>query len=133
MTKRICGIGTERTPKQLGVEMRGMSPGSALRQLQQAQAGLKRARQLLKQVGEQERAMAPVFEAGWASLAQAHRLLAEIPPEAADDAVLTRQLAVQRYATALLVRLRRLHRHGGIDPADFSDDDDPFDDEDFED
>ena len=50
----------------------------------------------------------PVFEAGWASLAQAHRLMAEIPPEAADDAVLTKQLAVQRYATALLVRLRRL-------------------------
>jgi hypothetical protein len=113
--------------------MRSMSPGTALRQLQQAQAGLKRARQLLKQVGEQERAIAPVFEAGWAGLIQAHRLMAEIPPEAADEAVLTKQLAVQRYATALLVRLRRLHRHGGIDPAAFSDDDDRFDDEEIED
>ncbi len=110
-----------------------MSPGTALRQLQQAQAGLKQARQLLKQVGEQERAMAPVFEAGWASLAQAHRLMAEIPCEAADEAVLTKQLAVQRYATALLVRLRRLHRHGGIDPSAFSDDEDRFDDEEIED
>ena len=110
-----------------------MSPGTALRQLQQAQAGLKRARQLLKQAGENERATAPVFEAGWASLAQAHRLMGEIPREAADEAVLTRQLAVQRYATALLVRLRRLHRHGGIDPAAFSDDDDDsFDDEEIE-
>jgi hypothetical protein len=114
--------------------MRGMSPGTALRQLQQAQAGLKQARQLLKQVGEQERTAAPVFETGWKSLTQALRLMAEIPPEAADDAVLTRQLAVQRYATALLVRLRRLHRHGGIDPEGFADeDDDRFDDEELED
>ncbi len=112
--------------------MRSMSPGTALRQLQQAQAGLKRARQLMKQAGEAERATATVFEAGWASLAQAHRLMAEIPREAADEAVLTKQLAVQRYATALLVRLRRLHRHGGIGPADFADDD-PFDDEESED
>ena len=115
--------------------MRGMSPGTALRQLQQAQAGLKRARQLLKQAGEQESSRATVFQAGWSSLAQALRLMAEIPPEAADEDVLTRQLAVQRYATALLVRLRRLHRHGGLAPEDFSeeDDDDRFDDEDFED
>ena len=112
--------------------MRGMSPGTALRQLQQAQAGLKRARQLLKQARESGGAATAVFEAGWASLNQAHRLMAEIPCEAADEAVLTKQLAVQRYATALLVRLRRLHRHGGIDPAAFSDDD-GFDDEELED
>ena len=114
--------------------MRGMSSGTALRQLQQAQAGLKKARQLLKQVRGGEGHVTSVFEAGWASLAQAHRLLAEIPPEAADEAVLTKQLAVQRYGTALLVRLRRLQRGGGIDPAAFSDeDDDRFDDEEIED
>ena len=47
---------------------------------------------------------------------------------------MTKQLAVQRYATALLVRLRRLHRatRGSIRAA-FSDDDDRFDDEDIED
>ena len=111
--------------------MRGMSPGTALRQLQQAQAGLKKARQLLKQAREREGATTAVFEAGWASLIQAHRLLAEIPPEAADEAVLTKQLAVQRYATALLVRLRRLQRGGGFDPSAFSDDD-GFDDEEIE-
>ena len=103
--------------------MRGMSPGTALRQLQQAQAGLKKARQLLKQARDPERE----------SLSRAHRLMAEIPREAVDDAVLTKQLAVQRYATALLVRLRRLHRHEGIDPGLVSDEDDRFDDEDIED
>jgi hypothetical protein len=113
--------------------MRGMSPGTALRQLQQAQAGLKKARQLLKQARDQERAGPALFEAGWESLSRAHRLMAEIPREAVDDAVLTKQLAVQRYATALLVRLRRLHRHEGIDPGLVSDEDDRFDDEDIED
>ncbi len=34
--------------------------------------------------------------------------MAAIPLMAADDAVMTKQLAVERYATALLVRLRRL-------------------------
>ena len=41
--------------------------------------------------------------------------MAGIPLAAADEAVMTRQLAVQRYATALLVRLRRLLRNEGID------------------
>src|SRR5262249_10032811 len=110
-----------------------MSPGTTLRQLQQAQAGLKRARQILKQAKADAPAGPAVFEAGWASLSQAHRLMAEIPCEAVDDAVLTKQLAVQRYATALLVRLRRLHRHEGISPVADSDEDDRFDDEDIED
>jgi hypothetical protein len=46
---------------------------------------------------------------------------------------MTRQLAVQRYATALLVRLRRLLRNEGIDTEGFPDDDDRFADEDIED
>lgn len=41
---------------------------------------------------------------------QAHRIMAAIAADAADDAVLTKQLALQRYATSLLVRLRRLKR-----------------------
>ena len=94
-----------------------MSPGTALRQLQQAQAGLKKARQLLKQArGQAAATSGRASKAGWESLAQAHRLMAEIPLAAADEAVMTRQLAVQRYATALLVRLRRLLRNEGIDP-----------------
>jgi hypothetical protein len=112
-----------------------MSPGTALRQLQQAHAGLKKARQLLQQARDQGRAASQpaVLAAGWESLSRAHRLMAEIPLEAVDSAVLTQQLAVQRYATALLVRLRRLHRHEGIGPEGVSDEDDRFDDEDIED
>jgi hypothetical protein len=110
--------------------MKEMSPGAALRQLQQAQAGMKRARQLLKQArGGGSRPA--VLRAGWESLAQANRLMAEIPLTAADEAVMTRQLAVQRYATALLVRLRRLLRGDGPEGAD--DEGDRFADEDIED
>jgi hypothetical protein len=103
--------------------MKEMSPGTALRQLQQAQAGLKKARQLLKQARGGDAHQPAVLKAGWESLAHANRLMAEIPLAAADEAVMTRQLAVQRYATALLVRLRRLLRNEGIDSADLGDDD----------
>jgi hypothetical protein len=111
-----------------------MSPGTALRQLQQAQAVLKKARQLFQQARDQDRVGPAVLAAGWQSLARAHRLMAEIPLEAVDDAVLTKQMAVQRYATALLVRLRRLHRHEGIGPMKSSeaDADEDLDDQDFE-
>ncbi|HZW31175.1 MAG TPA: hypothetical protein VFF52_10740 [Isosphaeraceae bacterium] len=109
-----------------------MSPGTALRQLQQAQAGLKKARQLFQQAREQDRAVQAVLAAGWACLSRAHRLMAEIPLEAVDAAVMTKQLAVQRYATALLVRLRRLQRHEGIGPLETSEADEDFDDPDFE-
>ena len=112
--------------------MKEMSPGAALRQLQQAQAGLKKARQLLKQARGGGSPQPAVLRAGWESLAQANRLMAEIPVAAADEAVMTRQLAVQRYATALLVRLRRLLRNEGVNAEDL-DDDDRFADEDSED
>jgi hypothetical protein len=49
--------------------------------------------------------------------------MASIPASAADEAVMTQQLSVQRYATALLVRLRRLSKHGEIE-ADSDDLDD---------
>jgi hypothetical protein len=113
--------------------MKEMTPGTALRNLQQAQAGLKKARQLLRQMRGEAPARPAVLKAGWESLALANRLMAEIPLMAADEAVMTRQLAVQRYATALLVRLRRLLRNEGMDPEGFADEDDGFADEDIED
>jgi hypothetical protein len=50
-----------------------------------------------------------------------------------DDAVLTKQLALQRYATSLLVRLRRLKRSGSAGGGAAADNDDVIDDEDGED
>jgi hypothetical protein len=112
--------------------MPGMSPGAALRDLQRAHAGLKKARTLLKLAKDDPRSATAAFGAGWESLTQAHRIMAAIDTEAVDDAVLTKQLALQRYTTSLLVRLRRLKRSaspgGGT-----ADDDDVFDDEDGED
>ncbi len=102
--------------------MAGMSPGTALRQIQQAHAGLKKARQLLKMGKDDPAAAQKLFEAGWDSLTQAHRVLASIPIAALDDTVLTKQLALERYATALLVRLRRLMRKENVD-TDAADDD----------
>jgi hypothetical protein len=113
--------------------MGGMSPGAAMRDLQQAHAGLRKARELLKQPRGDPQAMASVFKVGWESLTQAHRLMAAIPSEATDDAVLTKQLAVERYATALLVRLRRLKRHQSADTEMNPDEDDSFGGEDDED
>jgi hypothetical protein len=107
--------------------MAEMSPGAALRQLQQAQAGMKKARQALRFAREGGLdARQGALRVGWESLAQAHRLLAAIPLSAATDPVLTRQLAVQRYATALLVRLRRLVRN---EPGALEGLDDDMDDE----
>ena len=103
--------------------MAAMSSGTALRNLQQAHATLKKVRHLLRLARESEGSVdsARIIRAGWEGLAKAHRIFAETPVEAADDAVMTKQLAVQRYATALLVRLRRVARN---DPAAFDDGDD---------
>jgi hypothetical protein len=107
--------------------MPAMSPGTALRNLQQAQAGLKKIRQLLRLTRESSGDVDPsrILKAGWDGLAKAHRMIAEIPVEAATEDVMTKQLAVQRYATALLVRLRRLARNepGALDGDDEMDDD----------
>jgi len=110
--------------------MAEMSSGAALRQLRAAHAGLKKARQVMKQARENRALVPAVLDAGWESLTAAHRLMAAIPRGAADEAVLTQQLSVQRYATALLVRLRRLMRQGEVGPDDGSpeaDDADDFD------
>lgn len=101
-----------------------ISPGTALRNLQQAQSGLKKARQVLRQFKGDAEATPKVLKTGWDSLAQAHRLLAAIPLDAATEPVMTKQLAVERYCTALLVRLRRLLRNeptGADDDADEGD------------
>jgi hypothetical protein len=101
-----------------------LTTGAALRQLQQAQAAMKKARQAIRMVRGSSAANPDashrVLQVGWASLANAHRILAGIPLEAANDDVLTKQLAVQRYATALLVRLRRIVRNepGALDAGD---------------
>lgn len=100
-----------------------MSPGAALRQLQQAQAGLKKARQALRAAKGDPHANRGVLKVGWESLAQAHRLMAAIPLEVATEPVMTKQLAVERYATALLVRLRRLLRNEPVGADDDFDDD----------
>jgi hypothetical protein len=109
--------------------MSGMSPGAALRTIQQAHASLKKARQLLKMGKDNPGAAPKIFAAGWESLTHAHRVLAAIPIAAVDDSVLTKQLALERYATALLVRLRRLQRQGSTDSGAEADDDDRYDDE----
>jgi hypothetical protein len=105
-----------------------MSPGTALRQLQQAQAGLKKARQALRHAKGDPQAAGAVLKVGWESLSQAHRLLAAIPLEAANEPVMTKQLSVERYATALLVRLRRLLRNEPVVDSDADDFDDQADD-----
>ncbi|QDV37918.1 hypothetical protein [Tautonia plasticadhaerens] len=93
-----------------------ITPGLALRQLQQAQQAMKKVRKGLVQVREADPARRaelaqPVLQAGWEALTRTHRDLAEIPLASATEEVMLRQIAVQRYATALLVRLRRLVRN----------------------
>jgi len=93
---------------------------------------LKKARGLLKLAKDDPDSAPTAFGAGWESLTQAHTIMAAIAAQAVDDAVLTKLLALQRYATSLLVRLRRLKRSAsaGGTPVD---DDDLIDDEDGED
>ena len=96
------------------------SPGAVLRELQRAQAGMKKARQALAASRGGRADPQALLKIGFAGLAQASRIMAEIPLSAANEAVLTKQLAVQRYATALLVRLRRIVRNepGALDGLD---------------
>ncbi|WP_165067564.1 hypothetical protein [Paludisphaera rhizosphaerae] len=105
--------------------MAEMTPGAALRQLKQAHATLKKARQALRMARENPAFGPKALDAGWDALMQAHALMAAVPRSAVDEDVLTQQLSVQRYATSLLVRLRRLLRKGevGDDVDDEGDDD----------
>jgi hypothetical protein len=104
--------------------------GEALRDLQLARSKLRKARDVMRQArggARSDRMRAIVLEAGWSALREAHAILAAIPLEAADEDVMTRQLAVERYATSLLVRLRRVLRNdwkGGDDESDDEDGDD---------
>ena len=108
--------------------MSEMSPGTALRQLQQAHAALKKARQVMKIARGDVNANHNVIKAGWESLTRAHKLQSEIPLSAVTEAVLTKQLSVERYSTALLVRLRRLMRNEPVG-GDLADDEDDGDEE----
>ena len=99
------------------------SSGLVLRNLQHAQADMKKARQALTQVRKGSLRPEPVMALGWQSLLSAHKALAAVPLASATDDVMSRQIAVGRYATALLVRLRRLSRYGpgGLDETDAED------------
>ncbi len=108
-----------------------MSSGTALRQLQQAHAALKKARQVMAAARGNPGATQGAVKAGWESLVKAHRLLSEIPLSAVTEPVLTKQLSVERYATALLVRLRRLLRNENVSID--TDDEDSDADADFDD
>jgi hypothetical protein len=112
-----------------------MSPATALRQLQQAQAVLRKARHALPLAKGDPAAARAALKGGWEALCHAHRLLAAIPLAAASEPVMARQLSVERYATALLVRLRRLLRNEPLGPETDTEDDaeaggPDFDDED---
>lgn len=90
------------------------SAGTILRQLQVVQGGMKKARKAMLLVREDptnDNLRRRVLEEGWASLVKGHQTLAGIPLASATEDVMTRQLALQRYATSLLVRLRRLARN----------------------
>ena len=96
--------------------MAELSPGAALRQIQQSQQAMKKVRKALVMVREAEpprrlELSQQVLKAGWESLTRTHRELAAIPLSAATEDVMLKQIAIQRYATALLVRLRRLARN----------------------
>ena len=111
--------------------MAEMTPGAALRQLQHAQQAMKKVRKALVAIREADPEDRPglaehSLKAGWESLARTHRDLASIPLSSANDEVMARQIAVQRYATALLVRLRRIVRNDprALDGADDDADDD---------
>lgn len=104
--------------------MAELSPGAALRQIQNAQAGMKKARNALRFArGGSHDAQQNALKVGWDSLNNAFRQLASIPVTAATEEVMTKQLAAQRYATSLLVRLRRLVRNepGALDGLDSDD------------
>ena len=100
-----------------------VSSATILRNLQRVQAEMKKARQALTQVRKGSLRPEPVLQAGWESLLATHRALGAIPLVSASEDVMTRQIAVSRYATALLVRLRRLSRNGpgGLDESESDD------------
>lgn len=82
---------------------------------------LRKARQVMRDArgpGASPESRMAVLRVGWESLSKAHGIMAGIPLGAATEEVLTRQLAVERYGTALLVRLRRILKKDGEIPDD---------------
>jgi hypothetical protein len=107
--------------------MAEMTSGTALRQIQAAQSGLKRARKamlLARQTPDRDGLRHVAVREGWDALTRAHRELSAIPLSAANDVVLVKQIALQRYSTSMLVRLRRLMRNESIDEGEDEDADD---------
>jgi hypothetical protein len=90
--------------------MEKKTPATLVRELDRAQLELKRAREALRQARTGVVAPDQAVAIGWKSLQSTFGLLGSLPVEAAVEPVLTKQLAVQRSATSLLVRLRRLVR-----------------------
>lgn len=82
--------------------------GSILRQLQHAQGGMKKARQLLARARSGDTGSPAARRVAWEALLAAYRTMASIPLDCANEQVLTRLIGVQRYATALAVRVKRL-------------------------
>src|SRR5262245_30540345 len=104
--------------------MAQMTAGATLRAIQNAQAVLKKARKAFPFAKSGEADAQAIARQAWASLAQAHQVLAGIPWEAANEEVLTRAIALQRYETATLVRLRRIVRNESDVPDDFDEESD---------
>lgn len=85
---------------------------------------MKKARQALAQSRGSVVDPQPLLKIGWDALSRTHGILATVPLASANEAVMTKLLSVQRYATALLVRLRRLARNepGALDGLDDDED-----------
>lgn len=107
------------------------TPGAATRHLQTARQALRKSRQAIRFLKESAssgsepdpKILQGVLQSGWTTLTKVHAMLAELPLEVADEDIMLQMLSVQRYATALLVRLRRLSR-GDLAGAEGPDDDD---------
>ncbi len=107
------------------------SSGQILRDLKASQQAMKKARRVMADLREFDppptELVQSALQSGWESLARTHRVLAEISGPSSDDEVVSRMIAAQRYATSLLVRLRRLARDPQRPgPLDDDDRDDPI-------
>lgn len=110
--------------------MSNMTPGLALRQILASKNSLRKARQSLTLLRGDDsvspKQLSDTIRHAWQALTQTHKLLGELPFEAASEDVMLKQISLERYATALLVRLRRLAR-GDLSAADPGDDDEVVD------
>ncbi len=90
-----------------------LTPGTLLRDLKEAQRQIKKARELLVMVRQAEpeardELAQTALKAGRGALQRSQQTMAAITVESATEDVTTKELALMRSATALLVRLRKL-------------------------